>query len=219
MWLLAWVVCAAPGNPKLCALGEMEGLGKEQQGRQRGRLGSPSILQVPWEQSQSLSVGHDWYQRTRDIHVAFRLGSRTDIFTWAAGTALGLWLGEPCGTFPVLGVSCSRWERGAGHPQGCVTLSAQQGTTSPSQILSFPVPLARNPRLLLPAHQLILPASRCCKVRHRDCQGTAGWQQGGSRVAARGARGAGGSCTLKAEPPARCYLLNNRGAERQRREM
>ena len=31
----------------------------------------------------------------------------------------------------------------------------------------------------------------------------------------RGARGARGSSALKAEPPAHCYLLNNRGADSQ----
>lgn len=77
--------------------GEMEGLERDQQmlpaawGWERGGLGSPSILQVRWGQSQALSVGHDWCpQRTRDIHCSSRLGSRIDIFSWGGGTAVGL---------------------------------------------------------------------------------------------------------------------------------
>lgn len=60
-------------------------------------------------------------------------------------------------------------------------------------------------------HQLIL--------LHSEAQRLPGHSQGTAGVAARGARGAAGSCALKAEPPALCYLLNNRGADSQRGEM
>lgn len=52
---------------------------------------------------------------------------------------------------------------------------------------------------------VLLPASCCCEVRLRDCQGTVG-------MAGTGTQGARGSSALKTEPPACCYLLNNRGA-------
>lgn len=55
---------------------------------------------------------------------------------------------------------------------------------------------------------VLLQVSCCCKVRLRDCQGTAG-------MAGTGTRGARGSSALKTEPPACCYLLNNRGVGRQ----
>lgn len=83
----------------------------------------------------------------------------------------------------------TRQARGREHEGwGCPLLGAKEGTAG-----------------CCISSSMLPQASCCCEVRLRDCQGTAG-------TAGMGTQGARGSSALKTEPPACCYLLNNRGA-------